>query len=400
MSVIANTTPFDKLKAHIALHMPDVSDIYAERYENNKSMSEIGKTSNKSLQTVRNKLISIWSLLESDAPQLIKEAQAYAVNTEGARNIVRDLESYTGRHVLIHSHLGGHDKPMHFNVGKRNNLNLLSDVKHALISHQDKTPAEQIYAAFKVAGNKGAIAIARFGIRRDKSMTLDDLGRKYKLTRERIRQISSFMAKILYVAEMEAKTGPLGILLQCIESTFAPGGGTIDRVHKVMESAGISDISEDGMVYLLHGIGIENVAMRLDPYIHDPLMTPEQVSKEIKARDRYHKIKSLADKNAGKKSHQILLRCLPNLINNLDLAISIAGQGKISRGDYISARITKETLKDAPVEEVQWKDTDWTTRSVKISGALFDAISEVAAQRGVTKTALLNAGIKAISKPS
>lgn len=397
---MSSITALSKIKAHVLTSMPELGSIYVDRYERNKSMSEIGKDSNKSLQTIRNRLLLIWHRLESNAPELVTEVKSMKLDDGFASNISKDIASYTGRHVFMNDK-NNHDSPINFNVGKRSNLNLLSDIKESLAAHKESSPSEQLYAAFKVAntGNKGAIAISRFGIRRDHSMTLDEVGDKYNLTRERIRQIASFMARLVFVAEKELGYGPMSAFIQCINSTFKPGSGALDRVNKVMESAGVDGICEHGMAYLLYSLGIQNITMRGEPYLHDPLMTADAVAKEIKSRERYFRIVSKAEKKSKQATVQTLIVCSPEMLANLDNKVKHSEEKLQSRGDFISKHLSREILNNAKVEEVQWKSSTWITRTVRIETDLFNLISQVAFERGVTKTALMNAGIVEISKP-
>ena len=116
--------------SHIQSTMPEHFELYQDRYVHGKSMNEIGRNTARSLQTVRNRLIDIWTEIGHKNPDLLVNIKTHSKDDLGL--MFRDVSSYSGLKIAVSAIDDGSYNKLHFNIGKSANVNLMFDIKESL----------------------------------------------------------------------------------------------------------------------------------------------------------------------------------------------------------------------------------------------------------------------------
>lgn len=132
------------------------------------------------------------------------------------------------------------------------------------------------------------VIAGRFGLDQEKKMTLESIGKKYKITRERVRQIENYSINHIRKSENYKKEAPV-----------------LDELKNIMVKIGGVVAEEDFLSLLAKDKITQN-------HIHFLLVVGEEFSKEKENEDFKHRWH--VDKNLADKIHE----SLQNLYSNLD----------------------------------------------------------------------------------
>lgn len=372
-------------------HNEELDKIFQDRYVRHQSMSVIGASLGISPQTVRLRIIQIWEYVEQHQPELLQSLGKRKHIGRENLYLGKDSKGYTS---LQNNHIAKtpSGEVISFNVGVRSNLDMMVTIKRLVRKNQGLPVDEQLAKIFKGIGPKGMICRRRFGVGRDRAMTLDELGTRWDLSRERIRLITSSVAKMIYLAEKELGAGPITTLANQANETCPKGSYKVVPLEQMLTELGLNQLDDYGVSSLLGIFGISSHMVDGVMYINDPLLTPEMVLKEIR---RERMLRREEERLARKEnSKQVMLVTEVGLMGSLRKRYSHLG--KLSNGELISLLVNAELAMNVEVKSTDWKGIKVQTEpcTPRITMDAFRMFDEVARARNVIKNDLMAACIR------
>lgn len=233
----------------------------------------------------------------------------------------------------------------------------------------------------------------RIGISTGQSKTLSEVGDKYKVTRERIRQTTNIMVKRVLAAESISGGGPL-LRLISIVNEFDFGDLNVAKIDDLIESSTyLSGFKGNahGLFLILAMCDVDNIVQSSGFYLHDQDISKDHALHDIAA------LKSSSKKKKGKDAMHQMMAVLP--LSVIEAIRLLALEGNTSSNTLYGKIISDDialNVKTGRILQVDWKEvgTNWRMVNMRLQKNVISGVSTKAVLRGTSRASLVYTMIK------